>query len=67
MIDRIFAPALVLLVLIGATLAITTAWLDSRTTVQTVSLPGVEIVVTRKLPQTHLAVGENTEVTPSVQ
>ena len=67
MIDRIFAPALAMLVLIGATLAIATAWLDSRTPVHTMRLPGVEIVVTRKLPQTHLAVGENTEVTPSVQ
>jgi hypothetical protein len=67
MIDRIFAPALAFLVLIGATLAIATAWLDSRTTVQTVSLPGVEIVVTRALPQTHVAVSEDTEATPSVQ
>ncbi len=67
MIDRIFAPALAFLVLIGATLAITTAWFDSRTTVQTVSLPSVEIVVTRALPRTHLAVSEDTEATPSVQ
>jgi hypothetical protein len=67
MFDRIFAPALAFLVLTGATLAIATAWFDSRSTVQTVRLPSVEIVVARTLPPTRLASNANAQASASVQ
>ena len=53
MIDRIFAPALAFCVLIGATLAIASAWFDSRSSVQTLRLPSVQVEMVR-LPSVEI-------------
>lgn len=47
MTDRIFAPALAFCVLIGAAFAIGSAWFDSRSTVQTLRLPSVQVNMVR--------------------
>ncbi len=47
MTDRIFAPALVFIALIGAAFAISSAWFESRTTVQLVRLPSVQVQMVR--------------------
>jgi hypothetical protein len=47
MIDRIFTAVLAFSLLIGATLAIASAWFDSRSTVHTVRLPSVEVNAVR--------------------
>ncbi len=53
MFDRIFAPVLVFLVLIAATLAVASAWFDSRSSVQTVRLPEVQVEMVR-LPRVEV-------------
>ncbi len=58
MTDRIFAPALAFFVLIGAALAIGSAWFDSRTTVHTVRLPAVEIIGKRVAQPLNVAMLE---------
>ena len=65
MTDRIFAPALAFSVLIGAAFAIGSAWFDSRSTVQVVQLPSVQVqmvhlpsvdvVAKRVAPPQHMA------------
>ena len=65
MIDRIFTPLLTFAVLIGATLAIATAWFDSQTTVRTVRLPAVEVIVKRAAPSVEFASAGATETTAS--
>jgi hypothetical protein len=65
MIDRIFTPLLAFAVLIGATLAIASAWFDSRSTVRTVRLPAVEVIVKRAAPSVDLASAAATEATAS--
>jgi hypothetical protein len=47
MTDRIFAPALVFIALIGAAFAVGSAWFDSRSTVQVVQLPSVQVHLLR--------------------
>ncbi len=47
MIDRLFTAALAFTVLLTATLAIASAWFDSRSTVSVVRLEPVNIVVER--------------------
>ncbi len=65
MIDRILTPLLTFAVLIGATLAIASAWFDSRSTVRTVRLPAVEIIVKRAAPSVDLASTGATEASAS--
>jgi hypothetical protein len=65
MIDRIFTPLLTFAVLIGAALAIATAWFDSQSTVRTVRLPAVEIIVKRAAPSVDLASAGAIEATAS--
>ena len=63
MIDRIFTAALAFCLLVGATLAIASAWFDSRSSVQTVRLPSVEIVANRAAPRMTVAMTENAAMT----
>jgi hypothetical protein len=63
MIDRILTPLLAFAVLIGSTLAIATAWFDSRSTVRKVALPAVQIIVKRAAPSVDLASAGATEAT----
>lgn len=65
MIDRILTPLLTFAVLIGATLAIASAWFDSRSTVRTVRLPAVEIIVKRAAQSVDLASTGATEASAS--
>ena len=51
MIDRLFTAALTFSLLIGATLAVASAWFDSRTVEQVVHLPAVSVVAKRPMPR----------------
>lgn len=58
MIDRLFTAALTFCLLIGATLAIGSAWTDSRSTRLVTHLPSVEVVAKRGLPRIDVAANE---------
>ncbi len=53
MTDRIFAPALVFIALIGAAFAVGSAWFESRHSVHVVQLPSVQVHVVR-LPSVNI-------------
>ena len=55
MIDRLFTAALTFSLLIGATLAVASAWFDSRTVEQVVHLPAVSVVAKRPMPRIDVA------------
>jgi hypothetical protein len=57
MIDRLFTAALTFSLLIGTTVAIASAWFDSRAegAVQVVRLPSVEVTARRPMPAVDVA------------
>lgn len=58
MIDRLFTATLTFSLLIGASLAIGSAWTDSRSTRLVTHLPAVEVVATRVPTRIDVAASE---------
>jgi hypothetical protein len=63
MIDRLFTAALAFTILIGATLAVTSAWLDSRASIRVMQLPAVTVVAKRAAPRIDVASRESARET----